>query len=241
MARIRSIKPDFFTDKKLASCGESAMLLFAGLWTLADREGRLKDIPFWIHGQIFPHFPDKNVDELLILLANKGLIVRYSVDGETYIQVVNFTKHQHIHIKEGQSVIPPPKHGAQHRKKLGLARCSVPEKKVSSTPDSTTTTNTDTDSTVRKPSDRFNDFLETDKADQFIEKIGYAEGFTDPDLIEICSDARNWLMRMESSISASDRQKANKTKWDQFIGKWIQREAKKQREYAKVQQGRENY
>ena len=37
MARARNIKPGFFTNDVLADCDPLARLLFAGLWTVADR------------------------------------------------------------------------------------------------------------------------------------------------------------------------------------------------------------
>ena len=40
MARIRYIKPEFFDSEQVASVSLGARLLFAGLWTVADREGR---------------------------------------------------------------------------------------------------------------------------------------------------------------------------------------------------------
>ena len=45
MARARNIKPGFFANENLAECDPLARLLFAGLWCLADREGRLEDRP----------------------------------------------------------------------------------------------------------------------------------------------------------------------------------------------------
>jgi hypothetical protein len=45
MARSRNIKPGFFTNDELAECNIHARLLFAGLWTIADKEGRLMIVP----------------------------------------------------------------------------------------------------------------------------------------------------------------------------------------------------
>ena len=45
MARARNLKPSFFTNDKLAELHPLGRLLFAGLWTIADREGRLEDRP----------------------------------------------------------------------------------------------------------------------------------------------------------------------------------------------------
>lgn len=55
MARTRSIKPSFFSNDILAECEPMARLLFAGLWTLADRDGRLEYRPRRIKGALFPY------------------------------------------------------------------------------------------------------------------------------------------------------------------------------------------
>lgn len=107
MARVRVIKPGFFLNDALAECNPLARLLFAGLWCIADREGRLEDRPRRIKAELLP-YDDCNVDELLDQLHKHGFIIRYEVDGEQYIQIVNFLRHQNPHYKEPDSTIPPP-------------------------------------------------------------------------------------------------------------------------------------
>ncbi len=106
MPRIRSIKPDFFTNDELAEVKPLGRLLFIGLWCIADKEGRLRDRPTRIKAQVQP-FDGANVNKLLDGLQNKGFIKRYEVDGKRYIQIVNFAKHQRPHHKEEASKIPP--------------------------------------------------------------------------------------------------------------------------------------
>lgn len=107
VARARNIKPGFFQNEDLADLGPEAMLLFAGLWTLADREGRLEDRPKRIKAQLFPYF-DLDVDVLLDDLQGRGFVIRYERGGSRYLQIVNFSKHQAPHYKEALSVIPAP-------------------------------------------------------------------------------------------------------------------------------------
>lgn len=107
MARSRNIKPGFFENEDLADCGPYAMLLFAGMWTLADREGRLEDRPRRIKAQVLPYF-DVDIDQLLNDLAARGFIERYEVAGERYVHILNFGKHQNPHVKEAPSTIPAP-------------------------------------------------------------------------------------------------------------------------------------
>ncbi len=113
MARIRSLKPDFFKDEDLATLPFEARLLFEGLWCLSDREGRLEDRPKYIKAEIFP-YDDVPVDKLLELLSNpkikdrpdKSFIRRYSVNNKKYIEIFEFLKHQSPHNTEKESDLP---------------------------------------------------------------------------------------------------------------------------------------
>lgn len=109
MARIRTIKPEFFKDDELAELGPMAMILFEGLWCLADKEGRLEDRPKRIKAEILPYF-DVDVDELLQKLHDAKFILRYIADGHEYIWVIKFKSHQRITGREAEasSMIPAP-------------------------------------------------------------------------------------------------------------------------------------
>lgn len=118
MARIRSIKPDFFVHDGLAELSLAHRMLFIGLWTQADREGRLEDRPARIKVAVLP-YDDLDVDALLWDLAEhrERFVVRYEVDGVRYLQVTGFKAHQQPHIKEVASKIPDLQAGTI------LARC----------------------------------------------------------------------------------------------------------------------
>ncbi len=107
MARCRNLKPGFFENEALAECSPLARLLFAGLWCIADREGRLEDRPKRIRAKLLP-YDDGSVDDMLQELHRVGFILRYAAGGERFIQVVNFAKHQNPHHREGPSTIPAP-------------------------------------------------------------------------------------------------------------------------------------
>jgi hypothetical protein len=112
MARARNLKPSFFTNDILAEVPALGRLLFQGLWCVADREGRLADRPRKLKAEILP-YDDCDIESMLCMLAERGFIQRYQVNGERFIQVVNFTKHQNPHVKESASSIPAPdKHSA---------------------------------------------------------------------------------------------------------------------------------
>ena len=120
MPRARNIKPGFFANEELAEIEPIGRLLFIGLWTLADRDGRLEDRPKRIKGELFP-YDNCDINALLDDLQKYGFILRYEVDGGKYIQIVNFSKHQNPHPKEPSKDFPVPegyKQVASREKKL---------------------------------------------------------------------------------------------------------------------------
>ena len=120
MARMRTIKPSFFCNEELLSVSPLVRLLFIGLWTVADRRGRIEDRPVRIKVQLLP-MDDCDIDAALDQLQGKELIVRYEVDGARYIQIVNFEKHQVPHLRETESVIPPAPSIKEECKSTALA------------------------------------------------------------------------------------------------------------------------
>ncbi len=105
--RSRNLKPGFFTNEELAACEPMARLLFAGLWCLADREGRLEDRPARIRGQVFP-FDAPNMEDLLDQLSKRNFIRRYEVQGTRCISISNFVKHAKPHPDEACANLPKP-------------------------------------------------------------------------------------------------------------------------------------
>lgn len=105
MARARNIKPAFFTNDDMVELPFETRLLFIGLWTLADREGRLIDRPKKIKMEVFP---SDNVDcvESLQQLEKSGFIARYEFGNHKVIEIVKFLKHQSPHTTEKDSDLP---------------------------------------------------------------------------------------------------------------------------------------
>ena len=112
MSRIRTIKPEFFLDDELAELTPLTRLLFIGLWTLADCEGRLEDRPKRIRAQLHP-FGDGDTDAMLQALHDRGFIYRYTANSLRCIEIRSFKKHQRLSGKEaeGQSALPPRESG----------------------------------------------------------------------------------------------------------------------------------
>lgn len=105
MARIRSIKPGFFLNEDVASLPFQWRLLFVGLWTQADREGRLEDRPMRLKAALFP-YDAVSIHDGLVELEKIGLIVRYEGDGQKLIAIPTFGKHQIPHRMEPPSELP---------------------------------------------------------------------------------------------------------------------------------------
>lgn len=107
MARSRNIKPGFYKNEELAECSVWARFIFPGLWMLADRAGRLEDRPKRIKGELIP-FDSQDVESLLRELEGHGFLERYEIDGQRFIQISKFLKHQSPHYSEKESIIKPP-------------------------------------------------------------------------------------------------------------------------------------
>jgi hypothetical protein len=103
--RARNLKPGFFKNEDLAACNPLARILFAGLWCMADREGRLEYRPKRIKAEVLP-YDDCSCEELLEQLSHKSFITVYPCGEETFIEISQFTKHQKCHVNELASTIP---------------------------------------------------------------------------------------------------------------------------------------
>ena len=119
MARIRTIKPAFFTSEDVSAVSIPARLLFIGLWTEADREGRLEYRPRQLKARLFPMDADLDVAPLLEELRAVGLVRSYASDGGRYIAIPAWHKHQKVHPKEPESFLPAPPPGDKAVEKHG--------------------------------------------------------------------------------------------------------------------------
>jgi hypothetical protein len=109
VARIRTIKPEFWSNEKVMNSSRNSRLLFIGLWNYADDAGRIADSAKTIKAQIFPGDDDVNsemVRGMIDDLASNGLLQKYEVDGRGYLQVTGWD-HQRID-RPRPSKIPPP-------------------------------------------------------------------------------------------------------------------------------------
>jgi hypothetical protein len=89
VAKIRGVKPDYWTDEDIVDLSIPARLLFIGLWSYACDNGHLQDKSKQIKMRVMPG-DDVNVAELLRELESADRIER----AAGWITVPNFTKHQ---------------------------------------------------------------------------------------------------------------------------------------------------
>jgi hypothetical protein len=112
MARIRTIKPEFFTSLAIADLTPEQRLTFIGLWTHVDDEGRCVDDPRLIKAALWP-LDDRtatDVERDLGVLSEASLITRYTFNRKRFLAVTNWSEHQRISRPSG-SKHPAPEDG----------------------------------------------------------------------------------------------------------------------------------
>lgn len=112
MARIRSAKPEFWTDPAMLALPRDVRFTFKGLWEVcADDDGRFLADARIVKGQVWPVDDDITPRKLaawLDTLQERGRIVLYDVAGARYGAIVNWLKHQKISHPTPSKHPPPP-------------------------------------------------------------------------------------------------------------------------------------
>lgn len=108
MARIRTVKPEFWSSEQVMSCRPMARLLFIGLWNFCDDGGNHPLAPRTIKALVFPgdDITTEEVSNLLGELEGAELIQSYWVTGKNYFHVRGW-KHQKIEKKNFKYPGPP--------------------------------------------------------------------------------------------------------------------------------------
>lgn len=106
--RARGIKPGFWKNEDLAECSAYARLLYIGLWSMCDWEGRAEFRLKRIKAELFPYNDDIDLGECFLELRRYGFVVLY--DDAKHVYVPNFTRHQNPHKNEREipSKYPEP-------------------------------------------------------------------------------------------------------------------------------------
>ena len=110
MARIRTIKPEFWEDEKLAKLPVNARLMFIGTWNFADDNGALLANPVLMKSHIFPYedIGISTISEWIDMLVENGMLIRTTYNGKDYLVIRKFLIHQKINRKSIRINIPLP-------------------------------------------------------------------------------------------------------------------------------------
>lgn len=108
MPRIRTIKPELPQSESMGRVSREARLLFILLWTLADDAGRLRGNSRMLASLLYPYDDDapRLIDAWIHELEGETCVRRYMRDGDTFIEICNWLKHQKID-KPSASKLPP--------------------------------------------------------------------------------------------------------------------------------------
>ncbi|MFC2623697.1 MAG: hypothetical protein ACFN0W_03685 [Propionibacterium acidifaciens] len=121
MARIRSIKPEFWSSESITCLPRDTRLAYIGLWCVADDEGRFRAQIGVLAGQLFPEDDDGREVVERALAELSGALSEDSVspqsqpmvelyigpDGHHYGQITAWARHQRIN-RPTPSSIPSP-------------------------------------------------------------------------------------------------------------------------------------
>lgn len=124
MARIRSIKPEFWTSEQVMECSPNARLLFIGLWNFADDAGRMALSPKRIKAQVYPSddFTTADVRRMIDELTSNGLVSIYVVDEQEFLAITGW-HHQKIDRRQKPQTPEPPEDPSPNgRRKIVVGR-----------------------------------------------------------------------------------------------------------------------
>jgi hypothetical protein len=149
MPRTRSVKPEFWSDEKLARLSRDSRLTYVGLWSTSDDYGVTKGHPAWLKCQLFPYDDDLKLttfEKWLKELESIHRIVPFNVNGEIFYYITHFQDHQKVdHPSKLRNPEPPESIiNIDSRNTLEPSRDSLDE----------TDTDTDTDTDTKEKSSR---------------------------------------------------------------------------------------
>lgn len=98
MARIRTIKPKFYDDVKIGRLSRDARYLYIALWVFADDMGVANGDTIWLKSKVFPYdqIQVQQFEKWMNELVTNGFVCLLSYNGERFIYLPNFTRHQVI-------------------------------------------------------------------------------------------------------------------------------------------------
>lgn len=108
MARIRTIKPEFWEDEKVGKLPIPCRLFFIGCWNFADDFGVIKGNAALLKSQIFPYDENLRVSEIkkwIDSLVDARMLVPIIHAEESYYIIRTFRSHQVLDKRYDKSYI----------------------------------------------------------------------------------------------------------------------------------------
>ena len=108
MARIRTIKPEFWEDEKIGKLPIPCRLFFIGCWNFADDFGVIKGNAALLKSQIFPYDENLRVSEIkkwIDALVDARMLVPIIHAEESYYFIRTFRSHQILDKRYDKSYI----------------------------------------------------------------------------------------------------------------------------------------
>jgi len=108
MARIRTIKPEFWTSEQVMEVSPIARLLFIGMWNFCDDKGVIPASFKTLKAQIFPSddILSKDIEPLIGELLAQELLGQFEADGRTWWFVTGW--HHQLINRPSKSRYPSP-------------------------------------------------------------------------------------------------------------------------------------
>lgn len=110
MARIRTIKPEFWSDGDLAELPRDTRLFYIALWNFVDDNGVIEYKPKTIKALTFPHDHDLSIEIMINQLISCDKLTKYNYEKQIYICCNKLNKHQKID-RPRKSMLPKPESG----------------------------------------------------------------------------------------------------------------------------------
>lgn len=132
MARIRSIKPEFWTSEQVVELSPTTRLLFIGMWTFCDDRGIHPASCKTLKMEVFPgdDFTSSDIEQMMAAIIQAGLVLEYQgIDGKYYWAVTGWDKHQKVEKPNYKHPAPPKFADQSPTNRRPIADQSTPEGK----------------------------------------------------------------------------------------------------------------
>lgn len=130
MARSRMLWPGFWSSHHWLKCETyRKQLLYIGIFSNADDQGRILGLSTYLNGLIFPYkkISDDTIQEDLEWLSKEGMLAIYEHEDVPYYFVAKWEKYQSINHPQPSKLPVPPWGGIEWGKKKSASNRSAEE------------------------------------------------------------------------------------------------------------------